>query len=161
MNGNEGEPPSIALPDHPAAEPSARFGRTGPGRGTVIQTVHLETEEVNINQSSLGALERMASHSPHIAEKLIESTNFVVKHDTKRFLGGAIVAGIVACTVLVCSTVTMIYAGFWHGIGLFMSSVVVSAIIVVALTGRVTDISWVVKVLPGQGEKSKKDHAED
>lgn len=148
--------PQAAISD-PVVEPTARFGQVGPGNHTLIQNVHLRTDEVNINQSSLAALERIASHSPQIADKLLESTNFVVKQDTKRFLGGSIVSGVVACTLLVCSTLTVIHAGFWAGIALFMCSVVVSAVMVAALTGKVTDISWVIRVLPGRKVEAPKE----
>ncbi|MGU3537528.1 hypothetical protein [Methylobacterium sp. A54F] len=153
MNSSEGDfVPPAATPE-PTAEPSARFGQTGPG--TLIQNVHVRTDEVNIHQPSMAALEKMAVHSPEIANQLIEGTKFVVKQDTKKFITGAIIAGLVACTIIICSTVTIVNAGFWAGIALFMAAVVVFGIMIAALTGKAQDISWVVKVIPGI--RNKKD----
>jgi len=134
-------------------QPSARFGPRGPD--TVIQHVSLTTDEINIHQPSLGALERLAGHSPEVATRLIEGSHFLAKQNTKRFLGGAIVTGVVCCFLLSCSAYVIVNAGFWAGIAFFMAVVAVSAMMVALLTGKVQDFSWVVRLVPGSRPPDK------
>ena len=120
-------------------------------------TVSIQTDTLNINASSLNALERLAEHSPEVAIKLIEATKHTVAHDSRKYIAAAICAGVVACVMLGCVTYVIATAGFWAGIALFLVCAAASAIFSAMFTHTSQSLEWTVGFLRGRQNGSDHD----
>ncbi len=112
--------------------------------------VSVQTDAINVHTSNLEALERIAQHSPEIASKLIDATNHTVKHDSRKYIAGAICAASVCCIMLLCVAYIIVYQGFWSGLIFFLVCAAVAAVFSAVFTGKSESLSWTIGFFRGQ-----------
>lgn len=117
--------------------------------------VSVKADTLNIHASNLAALERLAEHSPAIAEKIIDATNMTVKYDSRKYTVGAVSAAAVCSMMILGAVAIIILKGFLEGIVFFSVCAAASTIFASIFTGSTEGLSWTVGIL----RKEKNDNA--
>ncbi|MFK5599092.1 hypothetical protein ACFZ8E_19140 [Methylobacterium sp. HMF5984] len=130
---------------------TARFGPPPPPN----VNVQVNTQSLHINPSNLAALERIVQLNPAIASEIIRTTGNAARYERDRYSTGAICATVICGILLICAAVVAVNAGFWAGIGFFLACVAAAAVVAAIFTGKVQDLSWTARVIPGSKQPPK------
>lgn len=136
-------------------------GRVPPGQdtgdGLSHQSIHvsLQTDTLNIHSSNISALQRLAEQNPALAEKLVDAAQNSVGHDTTRYVAGAVIAGIVCCTMLICFAFITAYSGVGPGLVFFLVCAAVATIFSIVFTGRSESLAWTVDFFRGHSRRDQ------
>jgi hypothetical protein len=133
---------SDGIDNKPLTESGTATARFGAPQNHL--NVSVNAENINFNDSSLGALERISANSPQLGSELVSAARYANKQDTIRYSVGAIATACVAIAMLACTTVVMVFAGVGAGIALFLVCAVVAALFGVVFTGTAPD--WLAKL---------------
>jgi len=119
-----------------------------------VAAVNIQTENVHFQPNNLAEIASLADRHPELAAKIVDNDNAKNIRETRSFMLGMVVTGLVAISVVGFATWALVSLGWWQSLMLIGVLLGVSHVLRTILKGEWSDTSWLAKLL---GVKPPKD----